>query len=338
MRRFGEHAEWSSLATWVRWELTMKRFMAAAAFLALATAAAAAQSGPPQGYVPPPPQQQQALPPEGVPLKTHAKAPPTKEEILRDAAALTKSIGLPCEVTDAVLINEGTATINDKPIHVRNFEAACSNGMGYFLVEQPPEPGTSFSCFVADATRAVDLAAKREPQPACSLPTNADTKKIAAAVLSHLGQQCQVTGIRLIGHDTKANTELLEAACTGGAGFVITSPLPGSTQALAALNCPDSYRRNIPCKLSSNGAPILTLDTFKEVLAQHKVACTVQEVRSIGRENVKKRHVVEFKCPEQPGGLVAFIPLEETSAPFETMDCASAGSKAHVICTLNQVH
>jgi hypothetical protein len=82
----------------------------------------------------------------------------------------------------------------------------------------------------------------------------------------------------------------------------------------------------------------LTLDTFKEVLAQHKVACTVQEVRSIGRENVKKRHVVEFKCPEQPGGLVAFIPLEETSAPFETMDCASAGSKAHVICTLNQVH
>jgi hypothetical protein len=318
----------------------MKRFVAAAAFLALVAAAAAAQSGPPQGYVPPSPpsQQQQVLPPESVPLKAHAKAPPTKEQMLHDAAALTKSSGLSCEVTDAVLISEGTATINDKPIHVRNFEAACSNGMGYFLVEQPPEPTTSFSCFVADATRAADLAAGREPQPACSLPANADTKKMAAVVLGHLGQQCQVTGTRLIGRDIKANTELLEVACTGGAGFVVTSPLPGATQALSALTCPDSYRRNIPCKLSSNGAPILTLDTFKEVLAQHKVACTVQEVRSIGRENVKKRHVVEFKCPEQPGGLVAFIPLEETSAPFETMDCASAGSKAHVICTLNQVH
>ena len=127
-------------------------------------------------------------------------------------------------------------------------------------------------------------------------------------------------------------------ACSGGTGFVIASPLPGATQTVSALSCPDSYRRNIPCKLSSNGAPILTLDTFKEVLAQHKVACTAEAVRSIGRQNVSKRHVVEFKCPEQPGGLVAFIPLEDATAPFETMDCATAGTKQHVICTLTQVH
>jgi len=323
----------------------MKRLAAVAVFLGLAAGVATAQMIPngSGGAVGPTPQV--TNPAAGQPPayrdpfgKGKAAKPPTKEQMLQDAATLTKSIGLPCEVTDAVLISEGTATINGKPIHVRNFEAACSSGMGYFLVDQPPEPVTSFSCFVAEATRAVDVAAGREPQPSCSLPANADTKKMAAAVLSHLGQQCQVTGIRLIGHDTKANTELLEAACTGGAGYVITSPLPGSAQTMAALTCPDSYRRNIPCKLSSNGAPIITLDTFKEVLAQHKVACTAEAVRSIGRENVKKRHVVEFKCPEQPNGLVAFIPLEVVSAPFETMDCATAGTKAHVICTLTQVH
>jgi hypothetical protein len=264
-------------------------------------------------------------------------AVPSPEQVRSDAAALTKSLNLSCDVSDAKLLADGTADINGKSVHVRTYEAACHSGLGYFLVDQAPEPAVGFTCFGADATHTADIAAGREPQPSCTLPANLDLKKAAGTVLSHLGQQCTVTALRTIGRDTKANTELTEAACSGGTGFVIASPLPGATQAVSALSCPDSYRRGISCKLSSNGAPLVTIDTFKQALAQHKVACTVQDTRMIGRQNVSKRHVVEFKCPEHPEGLVAFIPLEDSTAPFETMSCTDAGFKQHIICSLTQI-
>lgn len=320
----------------------MKVFGAVAAMAILTATSAAAQYA---GAPPTPPQTVQNHNEPNLDqerLKSDAlkrvKAAPSHEQILHDAVVLVKSINLNCEVTDASLLNDGTATVNGKPLHVRTFETACSNGLGYFLIEQPPEATYGFTCLAADAAHTADIAAKRDPQPACSLAANADVKKTAANVLGRLGQQCQVTGLRLIGRDTKANAELSEIACTGGNGFVISSPMPGATQAVSALSCPDSYRSGIPCRLSSNGAPLVTMETFKQALAQHKVACTVENARSVGRQNSSKRHVVEFKCPEQPNGLVAFIALEDATAPFEVMDCPTAGNKAHIICTLTQIH
>jgi len=265
-------------------------------------------------------------------------AAPSREQVLHDTAALTKSLNLSCEVADAKLLAQGTASVNGKQVQVHTYETACSNGVGYFLVDQSPEPSFGFSCFSADSTRTADLAAGREPQPACTLPANEDAKRAAGIVLGKLGQTCAVTALRSIGRDTKANTELTEAACTGGSGFVIASPLPGATQAVSAQNCPDSYRRGIACKLSSNGAPMITMDTFKQALTQHGVVCTVQDTKLIGKQNASKRHVVEFKCAEKPDGLVAFIPLEDATAPFEAMSCSEAGFKAHVICSLTQIH
>lgn len=273
-----------------------------------------------------------------VPSQAAKVAAPSPEQVLSDAATLTKSLALSCTVSEAKLLADGTADINGKPVHVRTYETACSNGLGYFLVDQAPEPAIGFTCFSADATHTADVAAGREPQPSCSLPANADVKKAAGTVLSRLGQQCTVTALRTIGRDTKANTELTEAACSGGTGYVIASPLPGATQAVSAQSCPDSYRRGVACKLSSNGAPMVTLDTFKQALKQHNVACTVQDLRLIGRQNGSKRHVVEFKCSEHPEGLVALIPLEDATAPFETMSCTDAGFKQHVICSLTQIH
>jgi hypothetical protein len=281
--------------------------------------------------------QRQRDQPRMEPAKRSKPAAPSPEQIRSDAAALTKSMNLSCDVSDAKLLADGTADINGKSVHVRTYETACSNGLGYFLVDQAPEPPIGFTCFSADAAHAADVAAGRDPQPTCALPANADLKKAAGTVLSRLGQQCNVTALRTIGRDTKANTELTEAACSGGTGFVIASPLPGSTQSLSALNCPESYRRGVSCKLSSNGAPLVTLDTFKQALAQHKVACTVENTRMIGRQNASKRHVVEFKCPEHPEGLVAFIPLEDSTAPFETMSCTDAGFKHHIVCSLTQI-
>jgi len=53
----------------------------------------------------------------------------------------------------------------------------------------------------------------------------------------------------------------------------------------------------------------------------------------IGQETTQKRYVVEFACPQQPHGLVAYIPAPGSTAPFEVVDCAAA-ARRHAICTL----
>jgi len=55
----------------------------------------------------------------------------------------------------------------------------------------------------------------------------------------------------------------------------------------------------------------------------------------VGQENVLKRYVVEFQCPQQPKGLVAFIPLNGNTAKFETLDCKAAAKKG-VTCQLTK--
>lgn len=266
------------------------------------------------------------------------KAAPSKEQVMADAAQLVHSVNLSCEVSDAALFNDGIASINGKDVHVRTFETACKNGVGYFLVEQAPEPVYGFSCFAAEATRAADTASGNPPSPSCSLPANADVKAMAATILKGLGNTCGVSKVHTIGEEHSSRSELTEVACASGTGFVIATPLPGSTRPISAQTCIDAYRSGIRCAMSSTGKPIVTEQTFKDALAQHHVPCTVEALHSIGRETVKQRHIVEFRCKEQPSGLVAFIPLEGANAPFETMDCATAGSRARIICTLTQIH
>lgn len=298
----------------------------------LAAGSAAAQGYGGYGAAPQPSSHQTDQTPK---RSAKAKPAPSKADVLRDTAALMKSLQLPCEVSDAAQLNEGTATVSGKNVHVRTFETACSNGMGYFLVEQPPEKSIVFSCFSAEHTRQADQAQGRTPGPECSLPANADLKIMAGSILGKIGLPCQVTEVRSIGMEVGKNTELTEAACTGGTGYVISSALPGSTMPPSAQSCVDAYKRGVGCKMSSTGAPMLTMETFKDALAQHSVSCNADSLRLVGKETVKQRHVVEFKCPQQqPNGLVAFIPLEGNTAPFETMDCAHAASRYHIICTL----
>ncbi|MDR3527079.1 MAG: hypothetical protein P4L57_07335 [Rhizomicrobium sp.] len=273
-----------------------------------------------------------------VPSYGKAKAPPSKEEVMASATALVQSINLSCEVSDAALFNDGKAVVNGKDVHVRTFETACKSGIGYFLVEQTPEPVLGFSCIAADATRAADVAAGNPPGPSCVLAANADLKAMAGNILKGLGNSCVVSKYRTMGEEVSTHSELTEVACTGGTGVVIASPLPGSAKPISAQSCVDAFKHGIRCTMSSTGTPMITEQNFKDAIVQHNVPCTVEASHLIGRETVKQRHIVEFRCKEQPNGLVAFIPLEGAKAPFETMDCAAAGARARIICTLTQVH
>lgn len=245
-----------------------------------------------------------------------------------DATALVSAAKLPCAVTDALLVAEDT----DK--HTKTYEVACGSGTGYFLVQaEPPGAPSGFTCFAAEAARNADIAAHREPAIGCGLPENGGTAAMAATILSRAGKVCAVRATKWLGQSRTTNTDFLEVACSEGAGFVVRSPVPGSQLPLRIDTCVDSARYGLPCSLTETD-PVVIAST--EALKKHGVACDAESTRVLGHEAVKKRRVVEFYCPrQQPKGLVAFIPLEESKAPFETFDCVQAATHG-AVCTLTK--
>lgn len=262
--------------------------------------------------------------------KSKAPAKLSKEEMVKQAISIVSSIGLPCVVSDANLIGEGKANINGQMLYTKNFEVACNNGLGYLLSSSPPQKASGYSCIAADHVRAKDPA---NGSPTCSLPANIDVRVSAGNALNRLGTACQVTGVNWIG--ANASNEFTEIACNGGRGYVLTSALPGnSTSPPFAMTCADAIKSAITCKMSSSGPPPLTLDLFKNSLAQYHVPCNATNLHSLGQETALKRHLIEYQCPaEHPEGLVALIPLQDSSAPFETLTCAQAASRYRVVCT-----
>jgi hypothetical protein len=243
-----------------------------------------------------------------------------------NAMSLVATLKLSCAVTNAVLV-----AVDDKA-HTKTYEVACQNGAGYFLAQSdPPGKPSGFSCFAAEAARQADIAAHREPALTCSLPENAGSKTVAAAILLGAGKSCTIKDFKWRGQS--ATTDFLELACEEGPGFILRSPLPGSQTPLRIDTCSESSRSGVPCQLAGNDT---ILATFKDALAQHNVPCDAEAVRVIGHEAVKRRQVVEYFCPkQQPNGLVAFLPTEGSTEPFEVLDCASA-AKRQVVCSLNK--
>jgi hypothetical protein len=272
----------------------------------------------------------------------------SKDDMLKNAAAAAKELGLACTVSDAEAVSTNKVTTQDgKVVHAETYEIACSEGLGYFVVAQTPIAPVGYSCFRIQGQHEAAVAKGEKFDEACVLPANQNLKGMAQNLIARNGATCSVSKIEWSGDNAAAGSEYTEAACADGKGYMIATPLPGNTAALAVKTCPDSAQAGLPCQLSSNGATATaslantysngkpTFDTFKAYIAAKGIKCSATAVRSIGKENVHKRHVVEFQCPEYPKGLVAFIPLDDSTAPFQTLDC-DAAKKAGAVCKLDQ--
>lgn len=247
------------------------------------------------------------------------------------ATALVKALPLSCEVTDAVLAAEGPVKGADgKDVDTKTYEVACANGMGYFLISQEPGKPYGFSCFAADATRDADVAAGRQPGAVCGLGANHDSKNAAMNLLMRAGINCLVSKTRNVGVSSKANLEYNEVACSDGKGYMLITAVPGSIAPVRTTTCHDAAQVGLLCKLTDSGVPLVTKQTLIDALAAHNVPCAVKtdKMRVVGQETAKKRYVVEFLCPEQPKGLIAFIPLTGSTAPFEALDCKAAAKRS----------
>jgi hypothetical protein len=250
-----------------------------------------------------------------------------------ESGKLIGALDLPCEVAAAAQVGRGKITVDGKIVAVSAYEVACSNGLGYLLASQGPQKPIATSCFAADATRAASVAHGETPGLYCQLAANKDVKASAAALLTAAGTTCAVNGFRWFGISASSQTEYSEVSCTDGKGYLLKSPQTGASATLSVLTCLDAAKQGLKCRLTDAGpvsAPV-TAQTFRDALKRNGISCEPTQMRTIGRESVDKRYVVEVQCPEQPKGLVAFIPLEGNTNQFESIDCAAAVER-EIVC------
>lgn len=253
---------------------------------------------------------------------------------------LLKALQIPCTITNARLVVSGTRQL--KPgageAEVKVYEVACSGGMGYLLQTQGKDPPLGNSCLNAEESRAADVAKGQVPGFFCALPENKDVYALVSKLISSDGgAACSVGELQWFGRSASTRTDYSEVKCKEGGGYLVQVPQPGSSTPLTVMTCVQAAKLGIKCRLTDAG-PIevpITLDTLKGALAEHGVACKIDQIRLVGQEEQRKRYVVEYRCADQPAGMVAFLPLQGNTNPYDAIDCAKA-VQSGIVCSFTE--
>ncbi|MGA2780216.1 MAG: hypothetical protein ABSF94_21890 [Steroidobacteraceae bacterium] len=249
------------------------------------------------------------------------------------SAKLIAAMDLSCELVAAERVGRGKIQAEGKTTGVNVYEIACANGMGYLLEPQGSQKPIAVSCFAAEAMHSASAARGDKSDLYCQLAPNKDVKATAAALLTRAGEVCKLSDLRWFGLSASTQTEYSEVACTDGKGYLLKIPEIGISARISAINCQEAAMQGLKCRLTDPGsapAPV-ALQIFRDALKSNGVDCEPTQMRLIGRETIDKRYVVEVQCPQQPKGLVAFIPLEGNTNKFETIDCGAAVEQ-EIVC------
>lgn len=250
---------------------------------------------------------------------------------------LLKALQIPCTITNAQLVVSGTRQLKPgaREVEAKVYEVACNGGMGYLLQTQGIEAPLGSSCLNAEESRATDVAKGKAPGYFCALPENKDVYALVSKIiLSNSGAQCSVGELQWFGRSASARTDYSEVECKEGGGYLVQVPQPGSSTPTTVMTCAEAAKRGIKCRLTDAG-PVetpITLDTLKVALAQHGVSCKIDYIQLIGQEETRKRYVVEYRCADQTAGMVAFLPLQGNSNPYDAIDCAKA-AQSGIVCS-----
>jgi len=263
------------------------------------------------------------------------------KDLVSNATAVKRSkvmltaLLIPCELTNAGHVASGKATTDGRAADIGLYETACANGMGYLLTLIDRSAATGISCFAASATQVetgtLDLK--------CRLPENANLLAMASNVLRGAGQSCVARGARWLGQSASPKLDYTEVDCSDDQGYVLRTPAPGSTANVEVMSCKDAASHGAMCQLASASAGAASpspapaearpsLQWFKDALTKNGVQCEVKNARTIGRESVKRRYIVEFQCNGHSDGLVVYVPSpDDTVNTFESIDCATAAKR-----------
>ncbi len=225
-----------------------------------------------------------------------------------------------CEVTNARVIGSSTS---GAPID--RYEVACATGIGGIIdyAQLGTDTPTEFkSCLFLEGTPST-----------CTYTTKAQIIETMRPIAAAGNAKCVVTDVRFVGITKESDGYYYEFGCATPPGFIVLTKVD------------NSFVRNIPCASAAGlggckftDAGVAAADANGRMSAQLKEGgfpCTVKDYEVIGTQESTKRDYIEFTCPEQPFGLIGFIPQEGSTAALRVNDCFldQVGRKS---CTLTK--
>ena len=232
--------------------------------------------------------------PESRATRNRAAPPPavaTPEEIKAAAQALVVAAGGTCQVTEAA-----QPGINAEQQKI--YEAACSDGPGYILIEATPPQ--SFDCLelagTAYTARLRDPAADVGQQ--CALPANQNGLAVIGGWARGAGVSCTVDEAVAIGK-SDADNIVYEVGCAGADGYWLERVGTGWD----LKDCLQVASTGGACRFTTGQEQA---DGFEPKLAgTDAAACDVTRVRLMG-SNANGRFY-EAKCAAEGEGYIARI-------------------------------
>ncbi|MFT4090836.1 MAG: hypothetical protein QM645_08895 [Asticcacaulis sp.] len=204
-----------------------------------------------------------------------------------------------------------------------NIEVACKNAAGGIL-QMPrataPDQVTGFH----NCLKVANTSLK------CELTTAEQSALIFRSLLKSKAPDCTISNGRFVGANDTA--EFYEIGCQDKAGFILATKASGEyadmfgcdkAASIGGCQFTDTEALASAAKAKNEADLAKSQATYTSALSKAGVACTFTDARKIGVDRETNREVAEFKCPEAPHGLIAFIPAAGASN-FEQLDCFSA--------------
>jgi len=223
-----------------------------------------------------------------------------------------------CTVSDARLLG---STTGDKPID--RYEVGCGASAGG-IIDYPQFKSTAqpefHNCILMDGTSS-----------ACTLTTKAQISEQMKPLATQADPKCQVSGVRFVGVSKENNLMYYEFGCSNQVGFIVQTDHAGK------------FSREVPCSAASglggctlSNATAVASDAnsgYTNILKASGKPCTVSAYNVVGSQESTHRDYVEFKCPEQPWGLIGFVPQAGSKSDVNVTDCFMDQVR-HKSCTL----
>lgn len=214
-----------------------------------------------------------------------------------------------CVVDNARVM--GSTPPDSKEPKIDRYEVGCQGAIGG-IIDYPQlgsdAPVNFLSCLIG-----------ADKGFTCQYTTNDAILASLKPVAAKADADCQVNNVRFVGVTKESDGFFYEFGCANKPGFIV---MTGND---------NSFKQSVPCaqamglggcKFTDAGAAAADAKTtYSQILKTAGYACTVQDYNIVGSQPQTKRDYVEFKCPEQPWGLIGFVPQPGSTASVHVKDC-----------------
>lgn len=240
-------------------------------------------------------------------------APISKENMAKgakEAPPLIAGAGVACTMSEAAFLGTSEEKVDGKTVKSNIYEVACQGAVGQILINKTGAKPQAFDCI---ATLDSSLA--------CRLPANANPAASLQPVVAKSGRTCTVAKVKYIGTSPSAGITRYEVGCAEGPGFVLDSPLPGSTAQVGTIPCLKAESAQITCTLTSKEA---AENELKQAVSTQPAAkdCSIKGVRWVTTDPSKNNEYYELGCDAGKPGFMAEI--ASNGSFVRSLSCAQA--------------